>query len=67
MCDGICNSLSLFILRFTFVKHFKQQKKKQQQQQQQQVGRYIGTSLCISQDQQNHWLIIHDKFEDLFT
>ena len=26
MCDGICNSLSLFILRFTFVKHFKQQK-----------------------------------------
>ena len=30
-------------------------------------GRYIGTSLCKSQDQQNHWLIIHDKFEDLFT
>ena len=31
------------------------------------VGRYIGTSLCKFQDQQNHWLIIHDKFEDLFT
>ena len=31
------------------------------------VGRYIGISLCISQDQQNYWLIIHDKFEDLFT
>ena len=31
------------------------------------MGRYIGTSLCISQDQQNHSLIIHDKFEDLFT
>ena len=31
------------------------------------MGRYIGTSLCMSQDQQNHSLIIHDKFEDLFT
>ena len=31
------------------------------------VGRYIGTSLCMSQDQQNYWLIIHDKFENLFT
>ena len=31
------------------------------------MGRYIGTSLCMSQDQQNHLLIIHDKFEDLFT
>ena len=30
-------------------------------------GRYIGTSLCMSQDQQKHSLIIHDKFEDLFT
>ena len=28
---------------------------------------YIGTSLCMSQDQQNHSLIIHDKFENLFT
>ena len=28
---------------------------------------YIGTSLCMSQDQQNHSLIIHDMFEDLFT
>ena len=31
------------------------------------IGRYIGTSLCKFQDQQNHWLIIYDKFEDLFT
>ena len=31
------------------------------------MGRYIGTSLCMSQNQQNHSLIIHDKFEDLFT
>ena len=31
------------------------------------VERYIGTSLCISQDQQNHSLVIHDKVEDLFT
>ena len=31
------------------------------------MGRYIDTSLCKSQDQQNHSLIIHDKFEDLFT
>ena len=31
------------------------------------MGRYIGTSLCISQDQQNHSLVIHDKVEDLFT
>ena len=31
------------------------------------VKRYISTSLCKFQDQQNHWLIIDDKFEDLFT
>ena len=31
------------------------------------VRRYIGTSLCMSQDQQNHSLVIHDKVEDLFT
>ena len=31
------------------------------------VGRYIGTSLCMSQNQQNHSLVIHDKVEDLFT
>ena len=31
------------------------------------VERYIGTSLCMSQDQQNHSLVIHDKVEDLFT
>ena len=30
------------------------------------VGRDIGTSLCMSQDQQNYWLIIYNKFEDLF-
>ena len=27
------------------------------------MGRYIGTSLYMSQDQQNHSLIIHDKFK----
>ena len=31
------------------------------------IGRYKGISLCISQDQQKYSLIIHDKFEDLFT
>ena len=31
------------------------------------VGRYLGTSLCMSQDQQNRSLVIHDKVEDLFT
>ena len=31
------------------------------------VGKDIGTSLCMSQDQQNYWLIIYDKFENLFT
>ena len=31
------------------------------------VGRDIDTSLHMSQNQQNYWLIIHDKFEDLFT
>ena len=31
------------------------------------VGRDIGTSLHMSQDQQHYCLIIHDKFEDLFT
>ena len=31
------------------------------------MGRYIGTSLCKFQDQQNYWLIIHDKLEDRFT
>ena len=31
------------------------------------MERYIGTSLCMSQDQQNHSLVIHDKVEDLFT
>ena len=29
--------------------------------------RDIDTSLCMFQDQHNHSLIIHDKFEDLFT
>ena len=31
------------------------------------MGRYINTSLCMSQDHHNHLLINHDKFEDLFT
>ena len=60
MCDGFCNSLSLFILRFTFVELFKQKHKNK-------VGRDIGTSLCKYQDQQNYWPIIHDKVEDRFT
>ena len=56
MCaTGFCSLISLYIWRALF-----SQKKKW-------VGRYIGTSLCMSQDQQNHSLIIHDKFEDLFT
>ena len=46
--------------RFDIGWAFKQKKKKR-------VGRDIGTSLHMSQDQQNYWLIIHDKFEDLFT
>ena len=37
------------------------------QQKNKRVGRYISASLWKSQDQQNHWLIVHDKFEDLFT
>ena len=60
---GFCSSLSLFILRFTLVELFKEKRKKEKKR----VGRYIGTSLCMSQDQQNHWLIIRGKFEDLFT
>ena len=58
MCDGFCSSLSLFILRFTFVELFKKKKI---------VGRDIGTSLCMYQNQQNYWPIIHDKLEDWFT
>ena len=58
---GFCSSLSLFIWRFTFESLFKQKQKNKW------VGRYIGTSLCMSQDQQNHSLVIHDKVEDLFT
>ena len=46
-------------LRFDIDWVFKQKKKR--------VGRDIRTSLRMSQDQQNYWLIIHDKFEDLFT
>ena len=52
---GFYSSISLHIWWALFSK-----KKKK-------VGRYIGTSLCMSQDQHNHSLIIHDKFEDLFT
>ena len=58
---GFCNSISLFIWRFTFSELFKQKQSNKW------VGRYIGRSLCMSQDQQNYSLIIHDKFEDLFT
>ena len=31
------------------------------------VGRYIGISLCMYQNHQDYWLIIHDKHEDRFT
>ena len=31
------------------------------------VGRYIGTSLCMYQNHQDYWPIIHDKLEDRFT
>ena len=31
------------------------------------VGRAIGTSLCMYQNQHDYWLIIHDKLEDRFT
>ena len=31
------------------------------------VGRDIGTSLCMYQNQHDYWLIIHDKLEDRFT
>ena len=31
------------------------------------VGRNIGTSLCMYQNQHDYWLIIHDKLEDRFT
>ena len=72
MCNGFCSSLFLFILRFIFVELFKQKqktKKKQKEKQtnKQNVGRYIRTSLCKYQDQQDHLPIIHDKLEDRFT
>ena len=60
MCDDFCSSLSLFILRFTLVELFKQKAIKS-------VGRDIGTSLGMYQNQHDYWLIIHDKFEDWFT
>ena len=56
---GFCSSISLFIWRFTFGELFLAKTQKI-------VGRYIDTSICMSQDQQNHSLIIHDKFKDLF-
>ena len=60
VCTTAFASHYLFSLwDLTLVELFKQKNKK--------VGWYIGTSLCKSQDQQSHWLIIHDKFEDLFT
>ena len=57
---GFCNSYSLFILRFTFGELYSKNIKIK-------VGRYIGTSLCKYQDQQDYWPIIHDKLENLFT
>ena len=55
---GFCSSISLFIWRFTFGKLFLAPKKKKKKK----VGRYIGTSLCMSQDQQkpftnNSWQV----------
>ena len=60
MCDSFCNSLSLFILRFTFVELFKKKHKNK-------VGRDISPSLCKYQDHQDYWPIIYDKLKDLFT
>ena len=62
---GFCSSISLFIWRFTFGELFLAQKKKR-------VGRYIGTSLCMSQHQQkpftNHlwqvWRSIYNSYID---
>ena len=31
------------------------------------VERYIGTILCMYQNHQDHWLIIHDNLENQFT
>ena len=31
------------------------------------VGRYIGTSLCMYQNHQDYWPIIHDRLDDRFT
>ena len=59
MCDGFCSSLSLFILKFTLVELFKQKQKR--------VGRDIGTSLRMYQNQHYYGLIIRDKLEDRFT
>ena len=49
-----------FILRFTFGKLYCKNIKIK-------VGRYMGTSLCKYQDHHDHWPIIHDKLENLFT
>ena len=43
---SFCSSISLFIWKFTFGELFLAKTKKKR------VGRYIGTSLCMSQDQQ---------------
>ena len=31
------------------------------------VGRYIGTSLCMYQNHQDYWLIIHDKLRSIYN
>ena len=47
-------------LRFDICWDIKQKQKKS-------MGRYVGTSLCMYQNNQNYWSIIHDKLEDRFT
>ena len=49
MCDSFCNSLSLFILRFTFVVLFKQKHKKVWEDIQAQVYACIKTNKTIDQ------------------
>ena len=57
---GFCSSRSLFHFEINIWWALLQKHKNK-------VGRYIGTSLCIYQNHQDHWLIIHDKLQDRFT
>ena len=59
MCDRLLQLNISFHLEIYILVSFLSKNKR--------VGRYIGTGLCMSQDQQNHSLVIHDKVEDLFT